>query len=244
MRLGGVLRWMRDRTPRAIGRLACGLCNLLDPHGRRAYSQEGEDLLLLRLFEGQEAGFYVDVGAHHPVRFSNTCLFHRMGWRGINIDADPEAMRLFARERPADINVCVGISDAAGMLTYHVFNESALNTFDERLAQEREALPNCRLLRKAQVPVERLEAVLSRCLPAGQQIDFLSVDAEGFDVQVLDSNDWSRFRPRCVLAEALKTSLASVPDSAVFQRLSAAGYHLYAKTVNTLLFRDSDRRWD
>ena len=244
MSLGGLLRWMRDSVPRPVVRSACRLCGLLDPHGRRAYSQEGEDLLLLRLLEGQREGFYVDVGAHHPERFSNTCLFHGMGWRGINIDADPQAMRLFARDRPADINVCAGISNAPGTLTYHVFNERALNTFDERLAREREALPGYRLLHKEQIAVERLDAVLSRYLPAGQAIDFLSVDAEGLDFQILDSNDWSRFRPRCVLAEALGTSLDGVPESPVFRRLSSAGYHLYAKTVNTLLFRDSGRRWD
>ena len=238
----GRLRWMRDRVPRAVGRAVCGICALLDPHARRAYSQEGEDQLLLRLFEGQRDGFYVDVGAHHPRRFSNTCLFYGMGWRGINIDPDPETMRLFALERPADINLCLGISDQPGVLAYHAFNESALNTFDEHIARQRESLPGYRLLGTSMVPVERLDAVLSRHLPPGRQIDFLSIDAEGFDLKVLASNDWARFRPRCVLVEALGTSLATVSASPVHRELSTAGYELYAKTVNTLVFRDAGGR--
>src|SRR5215510_10661697 len=62
---------------------------------RTSFSQQGEDLILARLFEGQRRGFYVDVGAHHPRRFSNTFLLYRRGWRGLNIDAAPGSMRLF-----------------------------------------------------------------------------------------------------------------------------------------------------
>ena len=235
---------MRDRIPRGVKQAVWRLCVLVEPHGRQAFSQEGEDLLLLRLFEGQRQGFYVDVGAHHPARFSNTCLFHRMGWRGINIDPDPEAMRLFASERPTDVNLCLGISDQPGTLTYYAFNETALNTFDQKLVHERESLPGYKLMKTSAVQVERLDAVLSRHLAPGRQIDFLSVDAEGFDLKVLASNDWSRFRPRCVLVEALGSSLATVKAGPVHEILSSAGYELYAKTVNTLVFRDSRSGWN
>lgn len=239
-----LLRRLRDRIPGGLKQAVWRLYALVEPHARRAYSQEGEDLLLLRLFEGQRDGFYVDVGAHHPARFSNTCLFHRMGWRGINIDPDPEAIRLFARERPADINLCIGIADRAGALSYYTFNEPALNTFDEKLARERESLPGYRLQNVSTVRVERLDEVLSRQLAPGQQIDFLSVDAEGYDLKVLASNDWSRFRPRCVLVEALQSSLETAGAGPIHDLLSSAGYELYAKTVNTLVFRDRQYRWN
>src|ERR1700726_1466588 len=88
----------------------------LDPFVNLAYSQDGEDMILRRLFERQKSGFYVDVGAHHPYRFSNTCYFYRRGWRGINIDPNPEAIAAFRRDRPHDINVCVGVSEEAGEL--------------------------------------------------------------------------------------------------------------------------------
>jgi FkbM family methyltransferase len=176
-------------------------------------------------------------------RRAPSCLFHRAGWRGINIDADPEAIRRFAAARPGDINLCVGISDAPGTLTFHIFNEPALNTFDERLAREREQLPGYRLLRREPVPVERLDAVLARVLPAGQAIDFLSVDVEGYDLQVLSSNDWERFRPRVVLAEALGKTLAQAADGEIARHLAGARYELCAKTVSTLVFRDATLGW-
>lgn len=80
----------------------------------KSYAQEGEDMILHRIFERQSVGFYVDVGAHHPFRFSNTYLFYQKGWRGINIDAMPNSMRLFNRFRPRDINLECGISKGGG----------------------------------------------------------------------------------------------------------------------------------
>jgi len=117
-----------------------------------------------------------------------------------------------------------------------------LNTFDERIARERESLPGYRLLNTAAVRVERLDDVLSRQLPRDRHIDFLSIDAEGFDSRVLASNDWSRFRPRCVLVEALHTTLATVSASPVHEQLSSVGYELHAKMVNSLMFIDREAR--
>ena len=69
------------------------------------YSQNGEDLILNRFLENKKNGFYIDIGAHHPIRFSNTYLFYKKGWRGINIDAMPGSMDLFNKIRSRDINI-------------------------------------------------------------------------------------------------------------------------------------------
>ena len=103
--------------------------------GERSYSQEGEDRILARLFESSGQGFYVDVGAHHPMRFSNTFLFYRRGWRGVNIDATPGSMRLFDRYRSRDTNIESGVGLTTGVVPFYVFNEPALNTFDRELSE-------------------------------------------------------------------------------------------------------------
>jgi FkbM family methyltransferase len=223
-------RRLRRRLIRLLGRL-------WDIHSRKSYSQEGEDMILGRIFEGQARGFYVDVGAHHPRRYSNTNLFYRRGWRGINIEPNPDAMQAFQSIRPRDINLQVGVSDHAGSLKYYLFDESALNTFDERIVASRLAHTPYKLIGTVEVPVERLDTLLTRHLPAGQEIDFLSVDVEGLDLQVLQSNDWIRFRPRCVLVEALGVSLGDVQSSGIYGLLNGLDYELIAKTYNTLVFR-------
>ena len=137
------------------------------PYVADSYAQEGEDMILIRLLEGQRSGFYVDVGAHHPFRFSNTFRFYLRGWRGINIDPNPEASRLFASKRRRDTNLQMGVSDLPGSLAYHRFDESALNTFDAELAAHRQANTAYRLVGIDSVEVRRLDAVLDEYLPAG-----------------------------------------------------------------------------
>ncbi|MFM6346540.1 MAG: hypothetical protein ACKPFK_15520, partial [Dolichospermum sp.] len=88
-----------------------------------SYSQEGEDLILARFFEKEKNGFYVDIGAHHPQRFSNTYYFYLKGWSGINIDAMPGSMKIFDDLRPLDINLEIPISDKSEILTYYEFDE-------------------------------------------------------------------------------------------------------------------------
>ena len=225
-------------TPiRALGRRLVDFVR--DPYAVRSYAQEGEDLVLRRLFEDQPSGFFVDVGAHHPRRFSNTYLFYRAGWRGINVEPNPDLTPMFGRERPRDITLELGVSDVAGVLTYYRFNDGALNTFDSELAREREGLRGYRIVGTAELRVARLDEILAQHLPAGTKIDFLSVDVEGHDVHVLRSNDWERFRPRIVLAEALGTSLADASSSPVHVLLERQGYELFGKTVHTLFFRDA-----
>jgi hypothetical protein len=99
------------------------------PWVNRSWSQEGEDMALRRVFEKEKIGFYVDVGAHHPKRFSNTYFFYRMGWNGINIDAMPGSMKEFDKYRGRDINLELGVAKQEGILNSYVFNEPALNTF-------------------------------------------------------------------------------------------------------------------
>ena len=82
-------------------------------------------------------GFFVDVGAHHPQRFSNTYYFYLKGWSGINIDAMPGSMKIFDDLRSRDINLEIPISDKSEILTYYEFDEPALNSFSLSLSHER-----------------------------------------------------------------------------------------------------------
>ena len=208
-----------------------------------AYSQEGEDLILQRIFLGQTTGFYADVGAHHPTRFSNTYLFYRQGWSGINIDAMPGSMDGFRRERPRDLNIEAAVGrDTGTTRTFWVFNEPALNTFDEALARSREGGPHHHaIVGRHEVPTRALHEIFAAHLPAGTRLDFLSVDVEGLDLEVLQSNDWDRYRPAYVLAECTGVSFTELQRDPVFEFLAGMKYEIFAKTVNTVIFRDTVR---
>lgn len=203
-------------------------------HSSFSYSQEGEDLILRRIFDGKQRGFYVDVGAHHPQRYSNTYYFYLRGWRGINIDAMPGSMSLFNALRPQDINVEAAIAKERKELVYYMFDEPALNTFDEELARDRDKTAYSIIGRKV-ILTKTLADVLDEYLPPKQGIEFLSVDVEGFDMEVLESNNWDRYRPACILVECTSHDLEENEKNEVYSYLKKKDYLLLAKTANTFI---------
>ena len=201
---------------------------------RQSYSQEGEDLILLRFFENKIKGFYIDVGAYHPKRFSNTYVFYKKGWNGVNIDARPKSMKLFNRLRPRDINIECGIGKEFGTLTYYEFDEPALNGFSDNLSLDRDTNTEYEIVRKTPVDVYPLDYILDSNLKDSQEIDFMSIDVEGFDLMVLESNNWQKYRPKLILIESLNNG----SDDEIGNFLSGKGYAFFAKTINTYFYKD------
>jgi len=199
-----------------------------------AYSQNGEDLVLARLFHGTKHGFFVDVGAHHPFRFSNTYRLYKDGWRGLNIDAMPGSMKAFNELRPNDINVEAGVSITQGTAKYYVFNEPALNTFSKEEAEKKNGRHGFQIQQVMDVPTYPLRSLLEKHLPENQTIDYLNVDIEGFDLQALQSNDWERFPVRVVSVESY--TKGGITSDEVYKYMKGLGYHLTAVVYNTLIF--------
>jgi len=161
-----------------------------------------------------------------------------MGWSGINIDAMPGSMKKFKKYRRRDINLELGVAKQDGILNYYVFNEPALNTFSVSLAERRKLLENNYYIKKIiKVKVTPLHKIFA-CHLNGKKIDFLNVDVEGFDLNVLQSNDWSKYRSGFVLVEILEGSLHNINQDKVVQFMKEQGYAVYAKQINTVVFED------
>ncbi len=194
-------------------------------------------MVLKRIFEKQSQGFYVDVGAHHPQRFSNTYHFYLKGWRGINIDAMPGSMEIFNRLRPDDVNLEIPVSNTDSILTYNMFNEPALNSFDEIVVSQHDGFGDYKVVERRQIETRKLRDILTEHLPHSTSIDFLSIDVEGLDYEVLLSNDWAKYRPRVVLIEDLaRSALSETSESPIANFMLETGYEPFCKTVSTLFF--------
>lgn len=205
---------------------------------QKSYSQDGEDVVLATYFHGKKGykGFYVDVGAHHPVRFSNTWVYYKRGWRGINIDPTPGSMRPFRWLRRRDANLEIGIGKEPTQLTFYCFNEPALNTFDEVLAKQRDTGKTYRIIKTVSVPVEPLSKVLDEYLPPDQQIDFFTIDVEGLDLEVLESNDWVKYKPEFILVEDPEFKPGRPSESAVYHFLKSKNYEMIAVLKRTVIY--------
>lgn len=166
-----------------------------------SFSSAGEDMILRHILgSDKQDGFFVDVGAYHPTRSSNTYFFYLNGWRGINIEARPGSKALFDRVRPGDINLEIGISGSRGELTYYfIADDSTMNSFSREFLDHLGIFSEVK--REIKVPVMPLAETLERHVPNGRVIDFMNVDVEGYDLEALRSNDWQRFRPKFVVVE-------------------------------------------
>lgn len=224
------LIWLSNKIKEFI--LSC-----FDKYAIKSYSQEGEDMILRRIFENVENGFYVDVGAHHPKRFSNTFYFYKKGWSGINIDAMPGSMSLFNKIRPRDINIEAAVSNEKEEVIFYIFNEVALNTFDSKLVLER-TNNDYYVVKKQKIVTKELKEILWNILPKNKKIHFMSIDVEGFDLKVVQSNNWELFRPEYLLVEHYGSNMNEIQNSDLYKFIIGKNYELYAKSVLTVFFKD------
>jgi FkbM family methyltransferase len=231
-------KWIKKLLPKSVWRqLSQVRERWFVIYAKGSYSQEGEDMLLDRFLVHRHSGFYVDVGAHHPKRLSNTYRLYRRGWMGLNIDANPGSMALFRKIRPRDINIEAAVSFTRQELTYYIFNEPALNTFSKDLALERVS-EIYSIIEEVKILTVPLWQLLDQHIPAGTVIDMLTVDVEGLDYDVLRSNDWGRYSPEFILVECLGAlTLEQASSDPVAQLLFGQQYSIVAKTMNTVLFR-------
>ncbi|MDZ7744499.1 MAG: FkbM family methyltransferase [Candidatus Saccharibacteria bacterium] len=166
------------------------------------YGQNREDLILSAFFPDEKDGFYVDVGAHHPVKDSVTKLFYDKGWTGINIEPQPKQHKLLKQKRPRDINLQIGISDKPGKLQLRSYAMDGFSTFSDSIKKEHKQgkIEGTKKYRDYEVEVDTLGNVFKK--HGVKKISFLKVDVEGLEYEVLAGNNWNKFRPEVLCIEA------------------------------------------
>jgi len=162
-----------------------------------SFSQEGEDIILQKcFFPDQDEGFYVDVGAFDPVHFSNTHIFYQKGWSGINIEPNHAGFERFKKSRQRDINLNLAVSHKVMEVPFtvdSVFSRIDLDALARPISSGQ--------AKRNTVGAKPLSLILDQYLPENTPIDFLSIDCEGHDRIILESNNWDLYRPKIVLVE-------------------------------------------
>ena len=163
-----------------------------------SHAQNGEDVVLSRAFADQKAGFYIDIGACDPVEDSVTMHFYERDWHGVNVEPDRNLFEAFLRQRPRDANVCAAVGRIRGRLEFHPTGTRGHGTLDATLAASRSEGRSVEY-----VPTITLSDVIDCYGPGNDNLDFLKIDVEGWESEVIMSGDWSRHRPRVLLIEAV-----------------------------------------
>lgn len=190
----------------------------------------GDDIQLNKLIKEKKPGVYVDIGCWHPVKSSNTYFFHLRGWKGICIDPNPELKKVYNFFRPNDtfINCAIGLKEEK--MSYYQLkdNYSAMNTLKHDYIQRHNLEKEIKYI--VDVPIYNLKNILDKNISEGDRLDFFDIDVEGFDLEVLKSNDWDKYRPKIILVES-NLSIKNDINSEIVNYLETVDYRLVAKSV-------------
>jgi FkbM family methyltransferase len=199
-----------------------------------SFAQYSEDVLL-RAFYPTSKGLYVDVGAYHPSILSNTYKLYLRGWRGLTIEPNPDAARLFRMMRPRDTHIIAGVSASRSELKYYKFKDSNMNTFDPERAGTHSEVTT--------VECYPLQELIQRYCP-GRRVDLLSVDCEGFDLEVLRTLNWEVSRPTVVIVEdfeQFRIQASGHGQGAIQRFLTSRGYAMVAQGLFSFFYVDLSR---
>tara|TARA_B100001029_G_scaffold175719_1_gene177545 strand:- start:99 stop:797 length:699 start_codon:yes stop_codon:yes gene_type:complete len=195
---------------------------------KKSYSFGGCDLLVDYIFKSKNKGFYLDVGCQHPISNNNTYLLYKKGWNGINIDLDKKNINLFNLERPKDINICACLSsknDIKDLYFYHT--GSPINSLEIKTTKNN----NNYTIKK--INTISLNSVLKNIKTSN--IDYLNIDVEGHEMEVLKGFDINYYKPNVISIEFLdfkmnkmefkNNNLESILNSDIYKYFTDNNYH-------------------
>src|SRR5690242_5885699 len=166
-----------------------------------SYAQRFEDLYLMRCFAAGSDGFYIDIGSGHPVYDNTSFAFYLKGWHGITVEPNPWLARLSRAVRPRDFHLEALVGGSAGEAVFYLVDDfHGFSTMVERHAHSAHAEFG-KASRPVVMPMTTLEELCDRHAPAS--IDFLKIDVEGAEADVVLHGNWRKHRPKIVVIEAL-----------------------------------------
>ena len=209
---------------------------------KKNYSIFGEDKFIERYFGNKPKGFYIDVGCYHPLDGNNTQLLYKKGWNGINLDINYYSIKLFNFLRKGDINIHSGISNKKNRLTMYYRKEiNMLNTLDEKIAKM-----NFRNgYKKKNIQVNTLNYFISKYFKKLDMIDFINIDVEGVELNVLKSLNFKIYKPQLICVEIhnikkmFDTNYKYLKTNSIYNFLVKKGYKIVWKYKYSFIFERS-----
>lgn len=200
-----------------------------------SYAQHGEDVVLWRALGARGPGFYVDVGAFHPSYDSVTRALYERGWRGINIEPQPDRIAAFTADRPDDRNLNLAIGDRDGTATLRLSDNPGWATISEPAPASSGSTPAGTI----EVTVRRLDSLFAEL--GVDQVDVLKIDVEGTEAAVVRGLLDGPVRPLVCVVEGVAPETERTAGDEAVELLVGAGYvHCLFDGLNHYLTTDPD----
>ncbi len=201
----------------------------------KSYGATGEDVLINKIFR-KNNGFYVDVGALHPINGSLTYNLHKKGWIGINFDIVNENIQLLKFFRKNDQSVNIAISSSTGKVNSYIFHPgSGLNTLEKKWA-DKWALNLKKNYVTKKIRRTTLTKILNK-LKVDSHFDLLNIDVEGHELEVLSGLNLKKFRPKLITVEIHVEKTENILATNIFKYLKKNNYELISHYFHTSFFK-------
>ena len=214
---------------------------------KKTYSLFQEDLFIKKYFKDRSKGFFIDVGCYHPLDGNNTQLLYKKGWNGINFDINHYSIKLFEFFRKRDINIHSGISNKKTKLTMYYRKEiNMLNTLDKKIAK----IHFRNGFKRKNIQVNTLNFFISKYFKTLKKIDFLNIDVEGVELNVLKSLNFKKYKPQLVCIEIhnskdmYDTNYNYLKSNSVYKYLINKKYKVVWKKKYSFIFEKRNDKKD
>ena len=214
---------------------------------KKSYSGNHVDLIAEELFKNKKKGIYIDVGCRHPFISNNTYKLYKKGWAGINIDLDFTFIDSFNFYRPKDYNIQIAISDKIGTQQMYFHHErSSINTLEKTRGHRAKETKN--------IKITTLDNVIENSKFSDQEIDFVSIDVEGYELNVLKGFNIKKYKPKMLTIEYIDPTMEkeefyhqnidNILNSDVYKFMENNNYHFVQWLHSDLIFVSADVFFD
>ena len=206
-----------------------------------SYSLTGIDLIVDYIFK-KNKGIYIDVGCNHPVYSNNTYLLYKKGWQGINIDINEKSVKLFNLFRKNDLNINLAVSSKKTELEYINFHDkSPINKIKTTFNKDLHPLDKIKKIKS-----DTLDSIIENSKYKDKKIDFVSIDVEGYEIEVIKGFNLKKYKPSIIVIEYLDTSLRTIEiknfnlqniiNSEIYKLMIKNEYHMVNWLHSDLIF--------
>jgi FkbM family methyltransferase len=211
-----------------------------------SYSQCGEDLIIDFIFTTLkiESPTYLDLGAHHPYYLSNTAFFYLKNSFGVSVEPDPDLFKLIKNERPNEISLNVGVGiEGSEVADFYIMNIPTLNTFSKSEAERYASYPGKSIKEVIMLPLLTVNQIIQSNFK-GKAPNFVSLDVEGMDFEIVNSFEFDKYRPEVFCIETLTYTEDNTESKLnnIIEYMLNKDYFLYADTYINSIFVDK-KKW-
>jgi len=203
---------------------------------RKQFSQWGEDQEIKKFFLNDKKGVYLDIGCFHPYMYSNTVLLYKKGWNGVNVDMNPTSIDLFNIARPKDVNICSAVSDEIKEFEmYYDDPFSPVNTIDKEFYKMSKHI-FFKSKKTIIVKSKKFKEII-KISKIEENIDFINIDVEGFDYQILKQINFEKFKIKLIAIETHNVDGSQTKNNLqINEYLKKFNFALYKRIGPTSLF--------